>query len=188
MSDFVKTQFTQFEIIMYEEPTLDYISSLGAQQYAWICHDKDIWTFDDELENSSHKTGDLKKKHWHLFIRLDRRRTINGFLKLSNQPPQLVKVKDNMGATIRYFIHYGYEDKYQYDKLDIHTNIDINPFFVPPMNDNQFIMLIIQLVEENENSEYKFKFKDLCRYAILYNKLELISKRTYFFKMLLKGE
>ena len=38
----------------------------SVRLYAYILHDKDTYTIEDEKENAEHKAGTLKPSHWHI--------------------------------------------------------------------------------------------------------------------------
>ena len=68
-------QFIEFNIILYNEPSEDLLVSLGCKEYAFICHDNDF--IDD--------TGELKKKHYHLYIKLHKKKTFGGVYEIINK-------------------------------------------------------------------------------------------------------
>ena len=86
--------------------------------YAYILHDKDTWDEDSE----EHKSGDLKKPHWHIIICFKNPRSIDSIKK----ELCLNHVETcNFYAYTRYLIHKDQPLKYQYSELDIFTNIEL---------------------------------------------------------------
>lgn len=64
-----KGQFSYFFVRGYfqsDEEVRIALDCVGYRHYAYICHDRDVYTDDSE----SHVKGDLKKKHYHLCVNL----------------------------------------------------------------------------------------------------------------------
>lgn len=94
-----------------------------SELYAFIGHDKDI---DDD--------GLLKFRHIHLLIVLKEGKkprlmtSLNKISKVCDLPPQDIdiEVADNVEQCIRYCVHKGYENKYQYPVQDLVSSLDDN--------------------------------------------------------------
>lgn len=174
-------QYKDFTIILYTEPSIDLILLLGGSDYAYIKHDKDIYEQDNE------KKGQIKKTHYHLYVRLRKKKTIGGVYEIINKwcanstQTHLIQECNNIPLTIRYLTHADDIDKYQYSILDIKTNMTLDYYFNIILTDATFTLNVINMIY---NSEFK-SFKDLTHYAMLQGKLELIMRRAYFFKILL---
>lgn len=173
-------QATRFFLVMYEEPTLELIGSFGVKEYAYIRHDFDEWTQEDENENAEHKAGTLKKTHWHLYISTRTRRTINAVRKHFNNA--LAKFAESEFGCVRYLTHIDYPEKYQYEIMAIKSNMDVTSIFQMQISDSQFVMDCIEKITMGEI----YTFRDLTFYAIQSGKIDLIIKRSYFFNTLLK--
>lgn len=46
-------------------------SKACIKEFAYVIHDKDIYTADDEQKHADHKTGSLKPAHIHLLLRFN---------------------------------------------------------------------------------------------------------------------
>ena len=68
-----------------------------------------------------------------------------------------------------------------YNEYDIVSNIDIFQYLEFGISDNQFVVNVMNKINDKEF----IRFKDIVLYAISTNKLDLVSKRSYFFKCLL---
>lgn len=169
-------QFKDFSIILYEFPTQDLLLLLGTEKYAFIEHAYD--TKDD---------GDLKKIHYHLYVRLHKKKTFGGVFEILNKwkenctQPQLIINLDNVPQFIRYLTHIDNPNKFQYSPSEIISNFDIQHFFDLQIDDTTFIKNVIDLINERSITT----FKQLVLYSINNGKIELVSKRAYFFKCLL---
>lgn len=170
-------QYTEFGIILYEFPTTDLLLLLGVQEYAFIEHDMDL------TEN-----GEFKKTHYHLYIKLNKKKTFGGVYEILNnwkenctQSNLIINIK-NKPKFIRYFTHIDDLDKTQYPITDILTNIDIDNYFSIELTDSLFTKNILKLIDDKQIDT----FRDIVNYSLNMGKLDLIMKRAYFFKNLLK--
>lgn len=164
-------QAKEFILLMYRKPTLEEISSYGVVEYAFIKHDLDV-----------NEDGTIKKEHYHLYIKCGARRTLNSVSMHFGVAENLVEYCSSQFASIRYMTHIDYDDKWQYSQTSITTNIDLTPIFQMKINDTQFISDLINKIYTQEIKT----FHDLVNYALLIGKVDLVSKRTYFFITLLK--
>ena len=69
ISQYEKNQSTGEDLNFNEENIKSCIEHKSIKQWAYICHDKDIYTEEDEL-NGHHK-GDAIPIHWHVVLRTD---------------------------------------------------------------------------------------------------------------------
>lgn len=110
------------ELILY----LDNISHIELlndlikkYNYAYILHDKD-----------KYETGELKKSHYHLLLFFDNARWGTSILKeISIDNTNLIEFRENKASAIQYLVHSNNLDKYQYNYLDINSNIDLDIYF-----------------------------------------------------------
>lgn len=170
-----KVQDIKFFVVVYNEPTLEQLIRCGAKEFAFIKHDKDIKNL---------VTGEINKAHWHIYFKTYSRKTKSSIAKVfgisKEQIELLIQFATNEISLIRYLVHKDDPDKYQYDIKDIHTNINIQPYFELNLTDLEFVKTIINDIA---NDIIK-NFKEIVSYSISVNKLELVMKRAYFFKQL----
>jgi len=87
-------------------------------QWAWIIHDKDTDT----------------EKHVHAYIEFPNPRSFESVAELLNVPANMVcKVIDKNGI-LQYLIHKNQLDKFQYEFTEIHSNFNLEPFFMIKSN------------------------------------------------------
>ena len=94
-------------------------------KYAYIIHDKDTYTLEDESKNQQHKAGTLKSPHIHLLLKFRCHQQIGNVAKWFNIPPNNVqKVKSEAAATA-YLIHANAPEKHQYELNEVISNFDV---------------------------------------------------------------
>lgn len=60
----------QKQYISENEVKLCFSQYRSIQNYAYILHDKDLYSEEDEFEDSTHKEGTAKPEHWHIVLKL----------------------------------------------------------------------------------------------------------------------
>ena len=79
----------------------------------WIIHDSDI----------NEETGEPKKNHIHFVIKLKNACTISALAKRLEVNDNMIEpIKKSLNGSLKYLIHYGNDNKYQYDKDDVQSN------------------------------------------------------------------
>lgn len=104
----------------------------SVKWYAYILHDQDVYTKEDEQRDSTRKEGTLKAPHWHIVI-----------VFFENQQQQMkyvarwFGVPENMVERIKsrhvedafcYLIHQNAPTKHQYDASSVTANFDFAAF------------------------------------------------------------
>lgn len=97
--------------------------------YAWICHDEDYFTAEDELKNPEHRAGSSKKKHIHLLLSFSKKVNFNRLADVLGVPVNLVSKVKNYAAAVRYLTHFDTPSKFRYDTQLIYANFDFEPFY-----------------------------------------------------------
>ena len=98
------------------------------KDYAFIIHDKDLYTTVDESRNPEHKAGRFKPAHIHLLLRFERSQpqSTRYIAKWFNLGENFVsKINGTFDDAILYLAHLNAPDKAQYDVKDITANFDI---------------------------------------------------------------
>lgn len=105
------------------------ISHKTIKTYAYIRHDKDVYTSDDE--KNGYKAGDPKPPHWHLVIKCDNAIELETIAKWLDIPPQYIDVPKGRGAfldCVQYLTHESEKEqkkgKYLYSDDEIKANFD----------------------------------------------------------------
>ncbi len=133
-----------FNIMQYEKhPTTDEpllnedtikiaLAHKTITRYAYICHDKDNYTKEDEDKNPTHKQGTLKPKHWHIVIETAKNATeIKTIAKWFNIPTNFIDCPKGQGAfldCVEYLTHEAEKQqelgKHKYDDTEVIANFD----------------------------------------------------------------
>lgn len=128
-----------FIILLYPDNKEHQLLILQMQRYHYdtvgILHDRDIYDddiFDKESGDLLHKKGELKKIHYHFFIKFKNPRYISGVAEDLGVEENLIRFADeykkkNYGNSAlrnaRYFLHWDYPNKYQYNETDLLGNL-----------------------------------------------------------------
>lgn len=80
--------------------------------YAYIIHDKD-----------KNKKNELKKEHVHLTIQFHNARYRNAIALELGIAPNYMQKCESLENSLKYLLHYGIKDKYQYDLSEIKGNL-----------------------------------------------------------------
>ena len=104
----------------------------SIKYYAYILHDKDVYTEEDEKANPEHKAGTLKEPHWHILLVFfdGQQQQIKYIAKWFGQPANTVeKVKSpRVEDAFAYLIHQNAPTKHQYDVTEVKANFDYEAF------------------------------------------------------------
>lgn len=96
---------------------------------AYIIHDKDVYTEEDEAKDPEHVAGTPKKPHVHFFVYFNGKRTpsgvVNLFWELGILYAERVECKN---AYLAYMLHLRQEGKhrYGYDELVVLNGLKVN--------------------------------------------------------------
>lgn len=55
-------------LLTEEQIRVALLSHRTVKRWAYICHDKDVYSALDEEQNPDHKTGEVKLRHWHVVL------------------------------------------------------------------------------------------------------------------------
>lgn len=55
-------------LLTEEQIRVALLSHRTVKRWAYICHDKDVYSALDEEQNSDHKAGEIKPRHWHVVL------------------------------------------------------------------------------------------------------------------------
>lgn len=95
-------------------------------KWAYVLHDRDVWTEDDERIDSAHCAGSLKKPHFHWVGYRENGvalATVAKALQLSDNDIEIAK--HGWKNVCRYLTHLNAPEKAQYDVSEITSNFDI---------------------------------------------------------------
>lgn len=174
-------RYRLFSLILYEDTTSynikEVLKNIKAYKfYAYIIHDKDL-----------QESGEVKKKHFHVIIKLDNATTIKALAKKIGIPENFIQHARNERAMVRYLIHFDDDDKYQYQLSEIKSSRNYERYVKKCFDDLETEDVIIQNIFSyiNENLNH-LPYNDFMYYFLQYinfNCYETIYKRyRYEFK------
>lgn len=144
--------------------------------YAYIIHDKDLYTKADESRNPKHKAGEFKPAHIHLVLKFERSQPqkTKYICKWFNLAENFVsKINGTFDDAILYLAHLNAPDKAQYDVKDITANFDIQEA-VDNANSKDKLGDIIDRILTGEIREYNKTTKIDTRLLVYPDSLRLI--------------
>lgn len=113
-----KKRYYNFNLVIYEDDKnfKEQMEAIKEEKDAiWIRHDQDI----------NEETGELKKPHYHVVLKLKNACTISALAKRIYVEEHMIEmVKKSLNGCLRYLIHYGSDSKFQYDKELVQSNND----------------------------------------------------------------
>lgn len=107
-------------ILLYEETEeekektkkiIEHIKKL--YEYAIIKHDRDV-----------EETGEIKKAHYHIVVRMKEARTRQAIAKELEMNYRHIEPSEKLRKALRYLTHQDYEDKAKYSVEEIETNLE----------------------------------------------------------------
>lgn len=123
------TNLKDEEKILFDMDKLPLIlaSRKCIKDYAYIIHDKDVYTDEDEGRNPIHKSGTLKPSHVHILLRFydNQPQDTKYVCKWFNLAENFVnKIKGKWEDAVMYQTHLNSPEKYQYSPDEVHCNFD----------------------------------------------------------------
>lgn len=109
------------------------------KEACWIRHDQDV-----------KEDGELKKPHYHFVIKLKNPCTLSALAKRLDVNENMLEYVKNVNSSLKYLIHYGDDNKFQYDPRDVSSNSDVFK--------NRFLDLVTKDIKESDKvlSIYEF--------------------------------
>lgn len=102
----------------------------AIESFAYILHDKDTYTKEEEQQDSAHKEGQPKEPHFHCMIKLcesRRRSDVASWFGLPERHIQDSKSR-NYGKMLLYLIHENAPEKHQYKESEVVANFSYSEY------------------------------------------------------------
>lgn len=190
MVDFDKVKTRKFVSVLYPDSdsyncqeVLHYV--LENYDCAYILHDRDVWTDEDEKKNSEHKAGTLKKAHYHLVLRWVGMspRYRGGLAKELKLPKESIEpvMADSIDGALLYLVHAGEKEKYQYDLSEVEGNLTDRLFSLLNYSkeENPLEEQLTEIMEYIECQPNKLKTAELLTFCIHRKYLTAYRKFSY---------
>lgn len=164
------------------------LESTGLKIAVSPCHDKDVFTEDDERKNPANKAGNLKKAHWHVLLHFDGPTTQNAVCSISNAVCASAPVAvESLKGSYEYLCHLNSPDKFQYSQDEI---ILLNGFRIESLAElsSDDVLRLKQNIHKVILEMDFLEYADLIDYLLL-NDLDpeyrIASSNTIFFAKLI---
>lgn len=161
MVDPAKFRDRKFVAVLYpEDPThVSCIEKLqsGGYNFAAVLHDKDVY------EDGDH-AGELKKPHWHIVLRFKNAVWNTAISKELGITPNYLEACKDVDASLLYLVHYGYEEKAQYDYEAVFGPLRLK--LATLLSDTDEGTRVLNLVDIIENSPGPIGYTELIKKAV----------------------
>lgn len=152
-----KFRSRRFCILLYTEEDESHIRALeyiknNYDNYAYICHDKDIFI----------ETGELKKPHTHVVVEFNNARWSSGVADELNIKSNYIQACRNFDNALTYLIHFNDDSKHQYSIDEVKGNLRkqlIKTMSTYQKDENEIVKDIIYTIKSSN------KFIDLDDFA-----------------------
>ena len=102
------------EVLLTEEKIKDALAHRMIKRWAYVCHDRDVYSALDEEQNPDHHKGNVKPRHWHVVIEMGSRQVEIGVIaKWLGIKDNYVNVAKGAGAFLDCVQYLTHEDDKQ---------------------------------------------------------------------------
>ena len=126
------------------------------KEWAYIIHDKDVYTKQDEAKNPDHKEGTAVEPHIHLYLNFGQSaaayETVAKWFK--DRTEQINKVKGRKSDMLLYLTHRNSPQKHQYKDDEVISNFDLKQ----AIEDDKKVH---SLIEQTEEIVYSFMREEI---------------------------
>lgn len=165
-----KDRSYDFVFILYPETPEAKLLLLQLQSYHYdavgIKHDRDVYpkdVIDEETGEVKHHEGELKKEHYHFYIRFNNARFISGVADELSIPEHLIQFAEDFRAFGEYILHWG---KFGGSGKFVYETDDLIGSLAGSLKSN----LVHEPAELQENKIYRFikQYDGKINYSIVY--------------------
>lgn len=127
--------------------------------YAYIIHDKDVYTEKEINRNTKKVVGALKEPHIHLCLRFNAPQHLDCIAKWFGISENFIeKIKGKWENALLYLTHYNAPEKYQYSINEVVANFDVQEVINNDAS-RKHIDMIIERILNGDITEYNKTFK-----------------------------
>lgn len=143
-------------------------------KYAWIIHDKDVYSEKEQEKDPSHIAGTQKPTHIHLLLHFTRNQPqrykhVAGWFGLDEQ--FVSRIRRGWNNAVLYLVHLNAPEKYQYNPEDITANFNFKTI-INHAEDRKQLNMILQKILGGEIREYN-KTLDIDNLTLIYHAKEI---------------
>lgn len=170
-------RYYNFIIVIYEDDEKfdkQYFNLLQEKDAIWIRHDQDL----------NEETEELKKPHYHFVLKLKNACTISALSKRIEVNENMIEpVKKSFNGSLKYLIHYGCDNKFQYDKNLVESNSPTlkRKFDDLVTNDVPEVEKVINIQEFIESSSDYIDIGTLGKYVQKINMWDAFRRNMMYF-------
>lgn len=151
-----------------------YERSNCIKEYAYIIHNQDTYTAEEETRNPCHKEGALKPPHIHLLMRFERKQpqqfsSVAGWFDLETQC--ISKIKGRWEDAVLYLTHKNAPSKFQYSPEEVIANFNVQTIIDHAM-ERKKLDTILNKILSGEIREYN-KTIEIDNLMLIYNSKEI---------------
>ena len=107
------------------------------ESYAYIIHDRDTYTAEDESGNPEHRDGSLKNSHIHLLMHFSQPQHTKNIAQWFGIPENFIsRIHGTFDDALLYLIHNNTPEKYQYDPAAVQSSFDYGAFLEETLDEN----------------------------------------------------
>ncbi len=120
------------EVLLTEDQIKIALAHRTIKRYAYICHDRDVYSALDEEQNPEHVQGKKKPRHWHICIEMGTNQVEIGiiarWLKIKDNYINIAKGRGAFLDIVQYLTHEGEKQqmlgKRLYEDSEVVANFD----------------------------------------------------------------
>lgn len=174
--DFDKVKTRKFVFVLYPDAenydckkVLEYMQS--NYECAYILHDKDKWTHEDEEQNADHKEGELKKPHYHVVLRWVGKspRYRGGIAKEMNIPKESIEpiIAEDCDGALLYLVHSGEKDKHEYSIDEVKGSLKeklagLLEYSQEELPEGEQLQSIISFIMQEQKKVMTYELMEFC--------------------------
>lgn len=136
-----------------------------SYDYAGIIHNRDVWTEEDEKQNSSHKAGELKKEHIHIVLRTQNAVWNTALCKDLGLEDKFCEQVKSIDRSLQYLLHYNEPDKTQYSIDDVFGGLRTKLSESIAKNEKSESEKVLELLDYIDNYQGQLRISDFARYC-----------------------
>lgn len=119
------------EVLLTEDRIKVALAHRTIKQWAYVLHDKDVYSEDDELADATHVAGTPKPPHWHIVMNCNNAMEIQTIAKWFGIADNFVDIPKGNGAgkfldCVEYLTHESYKQqelgKHRYADEEVHAS------------------------------------------------------------------
>lgn len=155
-------------VLLYPDNN-DHINALEnikkSYDYAFIIHNRDVWTIEDEKQNSQHVLGENKKEHIHVIIRAHNAIWNTALCKELGIDIRFVEQVKNIDRALQYLIHYNEPDKVQYSYNEVFGTLRTRLIESINKQEKTESEKVLELIEFIDNQEFQISIRTFSTYC-----------------------